>query len=252
MEVKPGFPGLFIGTSGWSYKHWQGVFYPEGVTQDRYLEHYLTQFDCVELNASFYHLPLKTTVAGWVRRTPADFRFCTKLSRYITHQKYLVDVEEALKNYFTLFARMKLRLGPVLVQLPPGLAYDEELFSRFVEMLRLYPQFRIAVEVRHSSWLRDEFFQILRKEGIAFVIADSGGQFPFAETVTSDFVYLRFHGRELLYASNYSEEELNQYADKIVSWLKEGKEVWAFFNNDYAGFAPFNAMQLREMVCAKV
>ncbi len=249
MDIEVKSPGLFIGTSGWSYKHWQGVFYPDDIKPDKYLEYYLTQFDCVELNSSFYHLPLKTTVNGWLRRTPDTFRFSTKLSRFITHRKYLVNIEEALKSYFDVMEGMKPRLGPVLVQLPPGLYYDKVRICRFLDLLNVrYGEYRFAIEVRHDSWIRDEFFDLLSQYGIAFVIADSGGQFPFSEAVTADYVYIRFHGRELLYASNYSEVELKFYADKIIEWIKQGKEVWAFFNNDYGGYAPKNAYELREMV----
>ncbi len=248
MDAKMNMPGLFIGTSGWSYKHWSEVFYPKDIKSDKYLEYYLTMFDCVELNSSFYHLPLKTTVAGWMKRTPDTFRFCTKLSRFITHQKHLMDIDGAMKNYFDVFKEMQSRLGPVLVQLPPGLSYDKARLCRFLDLLKEeYSDYRFAVEVRHESWIRNDFFELLAQYGIAFVIADSGGQFPYSETVTTDFVYLRFHGREQLYASDYSETDLRQYAAKIINWLEEGKEVWAFFNNDYEGFAPKNAQELREI-----
>lgn len=115
METK--LPGLFIGTSGWSYKHWSGIFYPENIKPGQYLEHYLTKFDFVELNSSFYHLPKETTIAGWMQRTPDNFKFCPKLSRFITHQKRLLQIEEPLEKYFALFDKMKIRLGPVLIQL---------------------------------------------------------------------------------------------------------------------------------------
>src|SRR5512137_1590214 len=113
-------PLLHVGTSGWSYKHWAEVFYPKDIRSDKYLEYYITRFACVELNSSFYNLPRETTVAGWMNRTPGTFRFCPKLSRLITHQMQLVNIEEALQRFFYVFEIMKDRLGPVLVQLPPG------------------------------------------------------------------------------------------------------------------------------------
>ncbi|MGD0753619.1 MAG: DUF72 domain-containing protein [Bacteroidales bacterium] len=240
---------LFIGTSGWSYKHWSEIFYPKDIKPDKYLEYYITRFTCVELNSCFYHLPLKTTVTGWMNRTPESFRFCTKLSRVITHELKLVNIEGALKNYFDVFESMKSRLGPVLIQLPPGLSFDKTLIHEFLDIIKnQYSLYRFAVEVRHESWINDNFFDLLAHRGIAFVIADSGNRFPFYETVTADFVYMRFHGREQLYASDYSEADLKLYAGKIISWLDEDKEVWVFFNNDFHGYAVNNAVRLREMI----
>ena len=241
--------GIFIGTSGWSYKHWTEIFYPKGLKPDKYLEYYITKFTCVELNSSFYNLPLKTTITRWMDRTPETFKFCPKLSRFITHQSKLVNIEGALKKYFDVFDGLKKRLGPVLVQLPPDLYFDKALISNFLELLKIHlSSFQFAFEVRHKSWITDTFFDLLSQQGIAFVIADSGNRFPYYETVTADFVYLRFHGPRQLYASDYSESDLKLYAEKILRWMNEGKEIWAFFNNDYYGFAVKNAEELRESV----
>jgi len=240
---------LHIGTSGWSYKHWSEIFYPKDIKPDKYLEFYITRFSCVELNSSFYNLPLKTTVAGWMNRTPETFKFCPKLSRFITHQLQLVNTEEALHKYFYVFEGMKDRIGPVLIQLPPGLSYDKSLISNFFDLINeKYSQYLFAVEVRNKSWITDNFFNLLAQYGITFVIADSGNRYPYYEAVTADCVYLRFHGREQLYASDYNEADLKLYAEKILNWLVEGKAVWVFFNNDYHGFAVKNAEKLREIV----
>ena len=246
-EAKSG--GLHIGTSGWSYSHWSEIFYPKDLKPDKYLEYYITVFGCVELNSCFYHLPLKTTVTGWINRTPETFRFCTKLNRFITHQLKLVNIEAAIEKYFDVFESMKEKLGPVLVQLPPGLPFDEPLIHGFLDLLKeQYSLYRFAVEIRHGSWINDNFFDLIAQRGIAFVIADSGNRYPFSETVTADFVYLRFHGREHLYASDYSEEDLRPSVEKIKRWLEEDKEVWVFFNNDFHGYAVNSAIRLREMV----
>jgi len=240
---------LYIGTSGWSYKHWHGIFYPEDLKPGKYLEYYTTRFRCVELNSSFYHLPQKKTVEGWMTRTPGSFIFCPKLSRYITHQLKLLNVDEALQKFFEVFEGMKEKLGPVLIQLPPQLSYDEPRIQYFLELLKKqYNEYRFAIEIRHKSWLNDNFFTLLSQYGVAYVIADSGKRYPYHEEVTTDFVYLRFHGREQLYASDYSEDELKQYAQKISAWLDDGKKVWVFFNNDYHGFAVKNAEKLKELV----
>jgi uncharacterized protein YecE (DUF72 family) len=249
MSVETKSKGFHIGTSGWSYSHWAEIFYPKDLKPDKYLEYYITKFSCVELNSCFYHLPLKTTVDGWTKRTPETFRFCTKLNRIITHQMKLINIDEALKKYFDVFETMKDRLGPVLVQLPPGLPFDESLIIGFLDLLKdQFSLYRFAFEVRHDSWINDKFFDLLAQNGIAFVIADSGKRYPFHDTVTADFVYLRFHGREHLYASDYSEADLNLFAEKITGWLYEDKEVWAFFNNDFHGYAINNAIRLGEMV----
>lgn len=243
-------PGkLHIGTSGWSYSHWSGIFYPKDIKPERYLEYYSTKFACVELNSCFYHLPLKTTVTGWTKRTEETFMFCPKLSRFITHQMQLVNIEEALHNFFCVFEAMKCRLGPVLIQLPPGLSFDKPLINNFFSLIREeYNQYRFAVEIRNKSWINEDFMDLLSEYGLAFVMADSGGRFPYFEAVTSDQVYLRLHGKEQLYASDYSDYDLRYYADKIVIWLNEGREVWVFFNNDFYGYAVKNGARLKEII----
>jgi uncharacterized protein YecE (DUF72 family) len=241
--------GLFIGTSGWSYPHWSGIFYPENIKPERYLEYYLTRFNVVELNSSFYNLPRIATVKGWVDRTPDDFHFCPKLSRFITHQKRLVKIEESLGKYFDVFQHMRMKLGPVLIQLPPGLSYDGSLIRDFFDVLKeQHSHYRFAIEVRHKSWISDHFFQLLEQYRIAFVIASSGNRFPYHEGITADHVYLRFHGPGKLYASEYNESELGQYAEKIIRWIHTDHEIWVFFNNDFGGFAIQNALQLSALL----
>jgi uncharacterized protein YecE (DUF72 family) len=144
---------------------------------------------------------------------------------------------------------MRMRLGPVLVQLPPGLSFDKSLICNFFDLLKEhYSHYRFAIEVRHKSWITEDFFQLLNHYNIAFVIADSGNRFPYHETSTTDFVYLRLHGPENLYASDYSESGLHHYAEKLINWVNENKEVWVFFNNDFGGFAIKNASRLIEIV----
>ncbi len=242
-------PDLYIGTSGWSYKHWHGIFYPHDLKADKYLEYYTTKFSCVELNSCFYHLPVKKTVLGWMDRTPGSFRFCLKLSRYITHRNMLLHVDEALQKFFGVFEGMKEKLGPVLVQLPPQLSYDEPRIRCFLELLKnQYEQYRFAIEIRNKTWINDRFFNLLSHHNVAFAVADSGGRYPCHEAITTDFVYLRLHGREQLYATDYTENELRRYAEKISGWLNDRKKVWVFFNNDFQGFAVKNAERLTGML----
>ncbi len=247
------WPGLHIGTSGWSYKHWHGLFYPEDHKPAKYLEFYYTRFSCVELNSSFYHLPLKKTVEGWYKRTPDHFIFCPKMSRYITHQLRLKDPEDPLSRFFDVFEPLKPKTGPVLIQLPPGLPFEAERTRKFLQIVsETYSDYRFTIEIRHKSWINDEFFSMLRHTNIAFTLADSGGRYPWHEEITANFVYLRFHGNGQLYASDYSEPELDFYSVKIAQWLREKKDVWIFFNNDIHGYAIKNAERLSELVEAKI
>ena len=240
---------LHIGTSGWSYKHWSGIFYPEDVKPARYLEHYVTAFDCVELNASFYRIPNVKTVQGWAQRTPSSFRFCAKLSRFITHQKKLVDAAEALERFLAVFGPLRGRLGPFLVQLPPSLQFDPEIAGAFLHLLvsrRSHGEF--ALEARHDSWFTPESLSLLEHYGIASVIADSGGRFAGREVRKRSIVYLRFHGPDGHYNDSYTTETLEVYACKIIGWLSEGCRVWAYFNNDFEGHAVHNARELKALV----
>ena len=249
MADIPDLSQLYIGTSGWSYKHWSEVFYPVELKSIKYLEYYTTHFECVELNASFYYPPQEATVKGWMDRTPDHFIFCPKMSRYITHLRRLKDTGGSMESFFKIFEGLKSKLGPFLVQLPPGFKYDMTLAKDFFTGLtEHYGDLRFAVEVRHKSWISDNFFSLLEQFGIAFVIADSGSRFPYYEAITADFLYMRFHGHEKLYASDYPEWELKEYAAKIASWLEKEKAVYAFFNNDYGGYAVKNAKKLKELI----
>jgi uncharacterized protein YecE (DUF72 family) len=240
---------LHIGTSGWSYKHWSGLFYPDGVKPAKYLEHYVTQFDCVELNASFYRIPSDKTVQGWARRTPASFRFCVKMNRFITHRKKLADAVEPLARFLTVFDPLCHRLGPFLVQLPPSLRFDLSVADAFLQLLCSHRNTgEFALEARHDSWFTPESLSLLRRYGIASVIADSGGRFAGSEALTNSIVYLRFHGPGGLYHSQYTADALSAYARKITGWLAEGRQVWAFFNNDIDGHAVHNARELQALI----
>jgi uncharacterized protein YecE (DUF72 family) len=240
---------LHIGTSGWSYKHWAGIFYPEDVKPSNYIEHYMNQFDCVELNASFYRIPNVKTVQGWARRTPASFRFCAKMSRFITHQKKLVDATEPLDRFLSVFDPLRDRLGPFLVQLPPSLRFEPITADSFFHLLasrRHVGEF--ALEARHDSWFMPEAVSLLKHYGIANVIADSGGRIAGSGVRTNSLVYLRFHGPDGHYHDPYTTGALETYARKIIGWLFEGCQVWAFFNNDFGAHAVRNARELKALI----
>lgn len=240
---------LYVGTSGWSYPNWQGIFYPAEVKSKQYLEYYATQFNSVELNSSFYRLPKLEVVKGWRQRTPQNFHLCPKLSRWITHVKRLHEPEEPLEKFMSLFKALKHKLGPILVQLPPNLSLDSHYIEPFFDLFKnQYGNFQFAIEARHGSWISKAAFDLLDRYHLAWVIADSGGLYPEAVHVNSDLVYLRFHGRKELYASNYSSRELQPFAKKAKAWLEQGKKVWAFFNNDALGYAAANARVFRDLI----
>ncbi len=161
----------------------------------------------------------------------------------------LCEDQEALKRFFDVFERMRVHLGPVLIQIPPGLSCDIPLLADFLNLLAVhYKHYRYAIEIRHRSWITDQFFELLAHHRIAFVIADSNNRFPEHEAVTTDTVYLRLHGPERLYASEYNESSLHRYAEKIINWLRTDHEVWVFFNNDFNGYAVKNALKMNELV----
>ncbi len=231
-----------IGTSGWNYPHWQGVLYPAGRARTKWLETYAEQFDTVELNASFYRLPKETTFAGWKQRTPEGFIWAVKASRYLTHIKRLKEPRDPLEKFYGAASALKEKLGPVLLQFPPGLRFDEHLFRDFCSCLDT--RYRHTIEVRHKSWIDERVFDILRRHNIALCIADTAGTYPCHEEITADFIYMRLHGSRELYASAYTEDELNAWAEKIKGW---GRDTYVYFDNDNHGYAVTNALRLRKI-----
>ena len=242
---------VFIGTSGYNYPHWwNGVFYPSDLPQKKWLEYYTRFFDTVELNVSFYRLPQKEAFGGWYNRTPKHFLFAVKGSRFITHIRRLKDCREPLSLLFDHASSLKEKLGVMLWQLPPRFKFKVERLEEFCVLLSTLPRSKLhrhVFEFRDESWFCNEAFRILEEFRFAFCIAHGSG-LPFAERITSNFVYLRLHGGEWLYGSDYSEKELKQWAGKIQGWEKKGKIVFAYFNNDAYGFALKNALTLKKLV----
>jgi uncharacterized protein YecE (DUF72 family) len=232
-----------IGTSGWTYSHWKHVFYPLACPKSRWLEYYTEHFDTVELNATFYRLPKATTFEGWGRRTPDLFLWAVKASKYITHTKRLREPAEPLERFYSVTSALGEKLGPILFQLPPSLSFDEERFTGFCGCLS--PSRRHALEVRHPSWISDRLFAILKAHNMAFCISDTAGRYPFHERVTADFIYIRLHGSKKLYASDYSEQELQAWAQKIRKWEKD---TYLYFDNDFEGYAVKNAKRMKEIL----
>lgn len=231
---------LRIGTSGYQYDHWRGTFYPEDLTKDRWFEYYGRRFDTVEINNTFYHLPQADTFDSWRDRADAGFRYALKFSRYGSHLKCLKDPDSTIAAFLERAERLGEHLGPILVQLRPNWGVNVERLDAFLDAA---PESRRwAVELRDRSWLCDEVFEVLRDHGAALCIHDMLEDHP--HEVTADWVYYRFHGDH--YQGSYSDRELGRIADRISSRLDAGLDVYAFFNNDDGGYAPQNALTLKQ------
>jgi uncharacterized protein YecE (DUF72 family) len=236
---------LRVGTSGWQYKHWKGRFYPNGLPTAKWLEFYAQHFDTVELNNPFYRQPERKTFERWRRSVPDEFVYAVKLNRFITHIKRLNIERDSVERSYGTLAGLGPKAAVVLVQLPPLMKFDEERADRFFRMVAPRRR-RHAIEPRDASWFTEDALAFLRRRNIALVIGDTP-RWPTHVAVTGDLVYLRFHGPERLYASNYTDDALGEWAERIKGWRGEGRDVFAYFNNDEQGFAVKNALRLREL-----
>lgn len=241
-------PDLRIGTSGWAYDHWRdGVFYPPEVKRGRELAHYCTLFDCVEINSSFYHTPRETTLQRWRDETPQGFLFAYKASRSITHNRKLLDVGEVVEFVLGRARILAPKLGPVLWQFSPRFKLN---LDRLADFLKLLPDdMRHAFEFRHESWFCDEVYRLLGRHGACLVWADTP-DYPLVKKLTADWVYVRLHGHERLYASRYTRSQLRTWARQLAPHLQAGRDVYVFFDNDAHGYAPANALELKAMMTA--
>lgn len=235
---------LFIGTSGWNYPHWQGVFYAQGLRQNKWLQHYAKFFDCVELNVTFYRLVQKKTFQNWYKRTPQNFYFVAKGSRFITHIKKMRGIKESLKLFIDNVVELKEKLAAILWQLPPSFKKDLKRLESFLKLLNK-TKIRQAFEFRNNSWFDKEVYALLKKYNACLCIAHSS-RFPCVKEVTADFIYLRLHGSGALYSSNYADKELKEWAGFAKKF--PNKDIFAFFNNDAYGYAVKNALRFRELL----
>lgn len=236
---------VFIGTSGWSYKHWKGIFYPEKLRNNEYLEYYSKSFNTVELNSTFYRLPIKNVFKNWHEKTPKSFHFSAKLSRYITRNLRLKDAKEPLANFMDNSLTLGEKLSVVFAQLPGNFKKDKKRLGDFLKLLKRKGRF--AFEFRHISWFDEEIYETLRGQNLGIVIADSD-RWPSKEVITSNFIYLRFHGRNGLYSGNYSDSTLSIWAKKIKDWKNSGYDIYAYFNNDFNAYAVKNALKLKVLL----
>jgi uncharacterized protein YecE (DUF72 family) len=236
---------LYIGTSGWHYKHWLGNFYPAGMKPASYLVHYLQYFGSVEINNSFYRLPSTETLAQWKEAVPPDFIFAIKASRFITHMKKLKEPQQSFSLFMDRVGVLGEKLGPILFQLPPSWRFDESRFNAFLEALPT--TYRYAFEFRDQSWYTDKAYELLRKYRCAFCIYEIAYHLSPLE-VTTDFVYVRLHGPGNKYDGSYADHVLSTWAEQGNKWLEQGKQVYFYFDNDMHGYAPANALRLQEIM----
>lgn len=238
---------MHVGTSGWSYPHWEHVLYPPGTAPAERLGLYTGQFATVELNASFYRWPPTTTFAGWRRRLPNGFQLSVKASRGLTHAKRLYAPEAWSERIARCWHELGDRRGVVLVQLAPGHARDDARLDYFLS--RLPRWMRVAVEFRHPSWHDETVFHILERHQAAYCVM-SGANLQCVLRATAPFVYLRLHGPDShhLYGGSYSDTDLRWWAHRISEWDTAGRDVYAYFNNDGHGHAVHNAEALRRLL----
>jgi uncharacterized protein YecE (DUF72 family) len=286
-----------IGISGWRYPQWRKSFYPEGLPQRFELQYASSKVNTIEINGSFYSLQMPSSYIKWSSETPEDFCFSLKGPRFITHMKHLKNVEAPLGNFFASgVLHLKQKLGPILWQLPPQFHYDEERLDQFFSILprtveqalntarqadRVLPSFpeeldfsqpvRHALEVRSQTFENPDFIDLLKKHNVALVIADTAGLFPYMEDITSNFIYVRLHGEEKLYAGGYSEESLQWWSHRLRLWRqgespkdalvmsdsnllqgskksKHTKDLFVYFDNDINTRAPYDAMALHQLL----
>ena len=283
-----------IGISGWRYAGWRGVFYPRKLVQKRELAYAAARFDSIEINGSFYSLQYPASWQRWRDETPEDFVFAVKCPRYITHVRRLRDIGAPIANFFASgVLLLGPKLGPLLWQFPPNLKFDPGLWREFLPRLprtlaaagalarghdsrirapaipEQLPRRRLrhAVEIRSETFRDEAFIALLRRHRVGLVVADTAGKFPYLEDVTADFLYLRLHGAEELYASGYDDAALRGWAARIAAWSRggeprnavraartrapsrpRGRAVYCYFDNDAKVHAPFDAQRLRTLV----
>jgi uncharacterized protein YecE (DUF72 family) len=233
-----------VGCSGWIYKDWRGIVYPEKLPQRRWFEHYATLFDTVEINNTFYRLPPPSTVEAWAAQAPEGFVYSLKLGQFGSHRMKLRDAASWLPNHLDRTDRLGRSLGPTVVQLPPRWKRNVE---RLEEFFAAAPNSqRWALELREASWVHDDVFDLLRRHGVALCIHDLLADHPWE--LTTDWTYLRFHGPnalEVKYWGKYGARRLKPVAERLEAWLDQGCDVYAYFNNDYEGYAVEDATWLK-------
>ena len=237
---------IHIGTSGWHYDHWTGPFYPENLSPNDYFGFYAKHLHSVEINNSFYRLPTKETIIHWRDTSPPGFIFTVKASRYITHMKKLKRPNDSLKSLLERVGLLEEKLGAILFQLPPRWSLN---LKRLEDFLHILPgDYRYAFEFRDPSWSESGVYEALAQYGAAFCIYDFKGCLS-AKEVTADFIYLRFHGpNQDAYHGKYDRQFIAGWAEAFSDWSKKNIEIFCYFDNDEAGFAVQNALELQSIL----
>lgn len=240
---------IFVGTSGYTYKDWKGRFYPQNLPQKEWLSYYARHFKTVEINATFYGSFKSETLQHWYNQTPKDFLFSIKGSRFITHIRQLNVTREEVDRFFTQLTPLKEKLSCILWQMPGNFQYTGGNITGLENFIDLLPSdVRQCIEFRDSTWFISPVWQLLTRYNIGFVESETS-EFPSVEKITADFGYIRFHGPAKLYASSYSDEELQVWAEKIKN-IAQTRDVYCYFNNDYYGYAIENAKTLEQFLDA--
>jgi uncharacterized protein YecE (DUF72 family) len=239
-----------IGISGWTYPPWRGKFYPPGLPHREELRYVAERMNSVEINGSFYSLQRRSSYQTWAASVPEDFVFAVKGGRFITHMKKLSGIETPLANFFASgVLALDQKLGPILWQLPPNLGFDADRMEAFFAQLPRTVGSAAKIATNHDqreSFRTREFYGLLRGHKIALVVADNPGQWPIITEITTDLMYVRLHGHDQLYASGYSDRELDEWAAKINSWTERGCDVYVYCDNDAKVRAPYDAMGLMD------
>jgi uncharacterized protein YecE (DUF72 family) len=236
---------VHIGTSGWYYDHWKGNFYPAGLRKEDFLNFYSESFSTVEINNSFYRLPSESTFEKWREKSPQEFLFAVKATRYITHLKRLKEPQKSVSLFLERARLLGDKLGPILFQLPPKFGCNQE---RLVELLGALPEeLKYAFEFRDQSWLNPQVYDILESRGASLCLHGFPG-ISVPRRSTANFVYIRLHGPDGAYQGSYSDDELCSWVNSIKGWINQGKEIFCYFDNDEAGNAARNATRLNRML----
>ncbi len=236
---------IFVGTSGWSFKHWKENFYPKGLKQADWLQYYSETFSTVEINTTFYRSPLVSTIENWQAHVPKDFQFSIKANRIITHFKRLKNCGERIEYLYKNIEKFKSKTGPILFQLPPTFTFDKDRLTEFIQCLD--KKHKHVFEFRHESWFIPEVFDLLSKYRIALCITDLNGKLS-PEEITTDFTYIRLHGPKSAYVGSYSTSQIKAWQKKIQKWSLNGTSIYCYFDNDDKGYAIKDAKSLKSLL----
>ena len=242
---------ISVGTAGFSYQDWIGPFYPKKLKKSQHLEYFSRFFNLVEINSTFYHYPTEKQIHSWIEKSDNDFLFTFKAPRIITHRKRLIECKDPLLLFLHLIKPVKeaMKLGAILFQTPPSFPLNLEVLQGFLDDLP--GDFRYAFEFRNRTFYDTRAYSLLSKKKVDFIYVSEQQGPPFEEVITG-FKYFRMHGSGSRYASNYSKEELSDLAIKAEKAIQRGcSDVYVYFNNDYNAYAPYNAIQLTEILKGK-